>query len=182
MKAPVTLIAATIVLSSSGEPTRAADTRRQCPNPSRLRGICSMVLNQKRDRSLNSSYEYLYERTIYDAACADFDSDSDIAIRSKISLLFQVSKSQLICEGVNFDVVKGNIFKYAVNARTWGFLDKAIDEWNTDLNWIDSDQTTLLDYIERQITKNKETPIRSTLDNYYSKVRRAGGKHRRELP
>lgn len=78
--------------------------------------------------------------------------------------------------------MEGNVLKYAVNARTFGFMNKAIDEWRANLNLIDKDDTTLLDYIELQITRSRGAALESTLRAYYNKVQRAGGKHRRELP
>lgn len=183
MKGILAIVGAALVMTITPEPTRAADPPRQCPDPSKLRGLCSMVLNQERDLTPRSSFEYLYERTIYDAGCANFETDSDELIKHKISLLISRSRSQLICKGVNFDVPEGNIYKYAISARTYGLIDKAIDEWGSDLNWIDSyDDTTLLDYVKKQIDRSRNTGQYATLNNYFNKLRLNGAKFRRELP
>lgn len=155
---------------------------QKCPDGSKLVGICSIVSNKEKDKTPNSNFEYLYERRIYEASCADYENDSDEEIAKKISKLFAENQLKLICQGANFDVIEGNIMKYAINGRTFGFIDKAIDEWKINLNVVDkADKTTVLDYVQMQIDKNRNSSFETTLQNYYNKLRKAGAKHSREL-
>ncbi len=68
-----------------------------------------------------------------------------------------------------------------MGTRTFGFLDMAIDEWKVNFNWIDKDGTTLLDYAAIHVAKTKGTSNEQVMKNYYGRILKAGGKHRREL-
>ncbi|USU13444.1 hypothetical protein NF701_06355 [Sphingomonadaceae bacterium OTU29THOMA1] len=95
--------------------------------------------------------------------------------------MFEAARSKLQCQGADFDVPKGNIFKYAINARAYGFVNQAIDEWAVDLNWIDSDGTTLLDYVARQIDRAAGTTFERELRIYYERIAKHGGRLRTDL-
>ncbi len=96
MKAPIALIVAAIVLSASGEQTRAADPPRQCSDPNKLKGLCALVANQLEDKRRNTPFQYKYEALVYGAARVSYEDDDSTVARG-ISLLFRSSKSQLIC-------------------------------------------------------------------------------------
>lgn len=151
------------------------------PDPEKLRGICYTVVSQIKDNDPKSPFQYMFEKRIYEAAGATYEEPDDV-IAHKISKLFAENEQALICEGSDFDVTEGNILKYAISGRTFAFINKAIDEWHVNLNVVDKiDNTTVLDYVERQIGRMKGTIAENTLRNYYIKLRKAGARHAREL-
>ena len=155
---------------------------KACPDPSKLQNICYLVTSSAKVKTPNTNFEYLYEKAIYEASCADYDNDSNEVIAQKISKMFAQNQERLLCKGVDFDVIEGNILKYAIGTRTFGFIDQAIDEWKVNLNVIDKrDDTTVLDYVEMQMSKTKGTVNEAVIKSYYNRLRKAGAKHRREL-
>jgi hypothetical protein len=153
-----------------------------CPNANKLTGICLMVSSKQKDKTPGSTFEFLYERAIYEASCADYDNDSEAVIAQKVSNMFAKFQDRLVCQGADFDVAKGNILKYAVNARAYGFINQAIDEWKVNLNVVDkNDNTTVLDYVEKQVQRAKGTSFEEELKIYYTRLKKAGAKHSREL-
>lgn len=146
-----------------------------------LANICYLVTSSAAAKPRSQNFEYEYEKRIYEASMADYQKDNDQEIAKKISTMFEQNRDKLQCRGVDFDVIEGNVLKYAMGTRTFGFLDMAIDEWKVNLNWIDKDGTTLLDYAAMQVAKTKGTSNEQVMKNYYGRIRKAGGKHRREL-
>ncbi|USU13443.1 hypothetical protein NF701_06350 [Sphingomonadaceae bacterium OTU29THOMA1] len=118
---------------------------------------------------------------MYEAACVDPNVDDEQKIVRNVNSFFVNARPQLQCQGADFDVIEGNIFKYAISSRAFGFINQSIDEWHVDLNWIDKDQTTLLDYVENQVSRARGTHNEEQLRNYYNKLKKNGAKHGSEL-
>lgn len=67
----------------------------------------------------------------------------------------------LNCDSTQFEVMDGNLLKYAVSYRFTEFIDDAI-RWQLPLNKVDyTGSRTLLDYVEYRVTKNKVMHLRS---------------------
>lgn len=153
-----------------------------CPIAEKLENICLNVNNRtKAPKPFGVSNSYLYQKKIYDAACAIPDVDDDETTNKKIRAMWSGSREQLKCNSVQFDVAGGNILKFAVSSKFSELLDDAI-WWGVDLNWVDEhDKRTVLDYVQDKIVQNKGLSIETTLRHYYKILREAGAKHSHEL-
>lgn len=175
------IAASTMGLSTIQTGGSSSTSIRRCPDISKAIGICAMVSSRIKDTLPNSQFEYRYERAVYEAACVDPNVDDEQKIVRNVNSFFVNARPQLQCQGADFDVVEGNIFKYAISSRAFGFINQSIDEWHVDLNWIDKDQTTLLDYVENQVSRARGTHNEEQLRNYYNKLKKNGAKHGSEL-
>ena len=152
-----------------------------CPNPKKLRGICLAVHSRHEDTSLGGRYKFLYQKRLIEAACVDISKDSETVIAAKISKMWKEHEDKLICNSVQFDVISGNILKFAVTHLFEEVLDDAI-RWKLNLNKVDeTDQRTLLDYVKERMESHKGGGIEPHLKSYYRMLRAAGAKHKSEL-
>lgn len=146
-----------------------------------LRAMCMSVGSRTPWIEAYDGYKYMYQKQIFEAACVDPINDSDELIAAKVSRVWAQHEKNLVCSGVQFDVQKGNLLKFAVNADFNHFISDAI-RWKINLNKIDDvDGHTVLDYIKDQIPKNKGNSFEPTLKRYYQDLRKAGAKHANEL-
>ncbi|QDC36218.1 hypothetical protein [Sphingobium fuliginis] len=174
--------AGSAMLSSSASAREASSLDKQCPDLSKLTGICDNVYGRDRDNSDPENFSYAYERKIYQASCVDFKSDTQAEARQKIQALWRNHQDRLQCDGANFPVANGSILKFAVEMQATVFVTNATRFWGLDLNIVDqSDGKTVLDYTRDRIEAYRGTPAESTLRNYYSDFRRYGAKHASEL-
>jgi hypothetical protein len=152
-----------------------------CPDPEKLTNICSSISSFDKDPTPRGEYSYMYQRKIYDAACVDFDKDSEAQIKAKIQKMWSSSDHKLKCHNLQFDVIDGNILKFAVRKRFKEFLEDAVF-WKVNLNRVDeSDQRTVLDYVRDELSRTTNPSTRSTLEAYYTILRGGGAKHKSEL-
>jgi hypothetical protein len=157
-----------------------------CPDLERLTNICTNLSGFTKDPAPRGEYSYMYQRKIYDAACVDLQQDSEALMKRKIQEMWRIDeargdRSKLKCENLQFDVIDGNILKFAVRKRFQEFLEDA-EYWGVNLNRVDaSDQRTVLDYLKDELDRTSHPSTRSTLQVYYNTLRRAGAKHRAEL-
>jgi hypothetical protein len=157
-----------------------------CPDLERLTNICTNLSGFTKDPAPRGEYSYMYQRKIYDAACVDLQQDSEALMKRKIQEMWRIDeargdRSKLKCENLQFDMIDGNILKFAVRKRFQEFLEDA-EYWGVNLNRVDaSDQRTVLDYLKDELDRTSHPSTRSTLQVYYNTLRRAGAKHRAEL-
>lgn len=174
-------------LGMKAAPEAAAPTApvagRSCPDPSKLRGICIDVYRKSTDNSSPGNYMYTYERKIYDAACVDFETDTQQSARAKLREMWISQRHRLTCDGSNFNVANGGILKYAIATEAFNLIDQAARYWGVDLNLVDqADGATVLDYMSDRIRENRGNPLEPRLNDYYNILRRYGARHCRELP
>lgn len=151
----------------------------ECPAPGKLPAVCMAISNAQKDTS--GQYEFHYQKLVYEAACVE-PSDSEEVRNAKVRRMWRANEDQLVCESLRFDVQQGNILKYAASVRFEDFLFDASMIWKVDLNRIDpSDGRTVLDYVQKEIDRNKGLSIESKLRSYYDMLRSSGAKHRNEL-
>ena len=166
---------------ASQDPATPAPAEAGCANETARRGICAAVSNRDQTETEPQKYPYRYQRKIFEASCVDMYRDSDEEIARKVSAMWAKNADKLTCTDTSFDVEKGSIIKYAVNAKFENFIYDVIS-WKVDLNRIDeSDNRTVLDYIQDQIRSYKGLPTERDLRIYYELFRKAGAKHRSEL-
>ena len=154
-----------------------------CPNLSKLKGICVDISSKTTDLSNPEQYSYAYEKKIYEAACVDFTKDNAQIARQKLAALWDKHQDQFKCDSADFSVTQGSILKYAIEMKTYGFLDNAVKTWKLNLNYVDSsDKKTVLDYVETKLIQYRGTNAEPVLKNYYDILRRNGAKKSSELP
>lgn len=150
-----------------------------CPPPTKLPAICMAISNAQKDTS--GTYQFHYQKLVYDAACVS-QADSEEARNAKVQRMWKANEDQLVCNSPRFDVQQGNVLKYAASVRFEDFLFDAAMIWRVDLNRVDpSDGRTVLDYVQKEIDRNKGTSVESKLKSYYDMLRTSGAKHRSEL-
>lgn len=168
-----------ILLLGSALPCLAQQKAPTCPNDDKLSHLCAAIADGKRDTS--GKYQFHYQKIISEAACAS-DDDTEPQVASKVQRLWARYEDQLVCNNVRFDVQDGSILKFAASARVEDFLFDAAMVWKVNLNRVDSsDGRTLLDYVQKEIERNKGTSVESKLKSYYDMLRTSGAKHRSEL-
>lgn len=150
-----------------------------CPDPKPLKNMCMIVGQRMKDSSGRN--DYLYITRMHDAACVDERNDTDAQQDAKLQKMWLAYRDTLVCNSVQFDVMRGNILKFAVSSKADPFLDQVID-WKLDLNAIDpSDERTVLDYVEYHRKRNEGNSLESMFQRYYNALRKAGARHAREL-
>jgi hypothetical protein len=148
-----------------------------CPNLKKLRGLCAMIGSRMQDQKKE---DHLYRTRIMEAACID-SSDTEEEKNKKIRDLWMAMEDELVCDSSQFDVVRGNVLKYAVSTKNEDFIRDAI-KWKINLNRVDSsDNRTVLDYISYHIQKHKGNSIENMFNYYYKLLRDAGAKHKSEF-
>ncbi len=129
----------------------------------------------------NGFYEYSYQKLMYEGACVDIEKMSEKEINSKLKEWWNLNKSKLVCDTLQFGVTNGSVLKYAAKSNTWSFIDEAISA-GFDLNFVDkSDNRTVLDYVKDELVKRKGTSLEKELQETYTKLQKAGAKHKSEL-
>lgn len=156
-----------------------SNLKANCPNREKLKNMCMIVGNHMPDKS--GEYKFLFQRRFYESACVR-SSDSTESKNKKLQEVWRAGQGNyLACTGADFEVLKGNILKYAIAAKFDEFIDEMI-RWKVDLNIVDdSDKNTVLDYVTYQIDKNKGNESEIIYQLYYIKLRQAGAKRAAEL-
>jgi hypothetical protein len=148
-----------------------------CPNLKKLRGLCAMIGSRMQDQKKE---DHLYRTRIMEAACVN-SNDTEEEKNKKIRELWLAMEDELVCDSTQFDVIKGNILKYAVSNKFDDFIEDAI-EWKVNLNRVDpSDNRTVLDYISFHIERNKGNALEPLFQHYHKILKSAGAKHKVEL-
>jgi hypothetical protein len=168
-----------ILLLGSALPCLAQQKAPTCQNGDKLPNICMAIGTASTDNT--ARYQFTYQRIISDAACVT-PEDSEEEAGRKIREMWTQYEDKLICNNTRFDVQNGSMLKFAASARFEDFLFDASMIWKVNLNRVDpSDGRTVLDYVQKEIERNRGTSIESKLESYYDMLRTAGAKHRSEL-
>lgn len=172
------IILLSFIVASKG---LSAQTNEPCFNPAALKNICMMVESRIEDSNPQGKYIYAYQRKIMEAACVDFAKDSEEVIAQKIRKMWLKFEDRLVCTSVMFDTSEGNLIKLAVSNRFDMFIND-VTKWGVNLNRVDQvDRLTVLDYVQKQLERNKGKAIEGRLQKYYNQIRAAGGKFASEL-
>jgi hypothetical protein len=157
-----------------------------CPIPEKVRNICLYFTTGEKDpKPLHPRYRFLYQRQLLEAACVSpTEAGDDEIVSQKMSHMWEQLNRLLVCSGANFEVHNGSLLKYGVGATADpGPFVSSIIRWKINLNIPDpaDDNRTLLDYLQSQINRNRNTSLGPILQRYYDRLRAAGGKHKSEL-
>lgn len=158
-----------------------AEEPRICPDITKVRGICSVVYERLRAPE-SSGYRFEYERYMREAACADkapLDSEENM---TRLRKLWSDNPSAFTCDSTDFDVANGSLLKYSVSSRSMNFLNSAY-KWKLDVNRVDkTDGRTLMDYLYKEVLRNRGTNMEPQLQQLVDAFRKAGGKFQCEIP
>ena len=147
-----------------------------------LDGLCNAINNQTRVGDNPDQYLYLYEKSMYLAAGVGFKSDTTTTAIAKLGRLWDENPQVFKCTSTNFSVPNGAILKYALETRSFGFIEDAMGPWHLDLNHIDpADCRTLLDFAEWKLGQNRGTHLEPVLTGYVERFKQAGAKHSSEV-
>lgn len=124
--------------------------------------------------------KYYYQRDILHGACVT-EQDPPEEVARKVQVLWNAYEEELVCNVMSFDVINGNLIRLGVSHRFDPFINDVL-KWGVNLNRIDQDNKTELDYIQEQREKFKGTSVEARLNRYYQRFQAAGAKHRSELP
>lgn len=153
-----------------------------CPNVAKLATICDSLASRIGDSKPDSPYQFLYQRKIYEAACADPAKDSPEEVKAKVQAMWAAAEDKLVCDSSNFEVGNGNILKYAMALKIYSFIDEAVKKWGVNLNRIDPvDNRTLLDYVEMLQARYKGSEEEYIIGIYYKKLVKAGAKSKTQV-
>lgn len=149
------------------------------PNP---KHFCGDVGGKFPYKETDGNFEYMFQKVMFESACADVENMSEKEIAQKLRDWWDLYKDELVCDSLQFNVPNGSVFKYAISGGFTAFIDDII-YYKFDLNFLDeSDSRTVLDYTRDEMKKHTEnSEIRKWLENTYTKLRKAGAKHKSEL-
>lgn len=152
----------------------------ECHGPLNVADLCQFVADETAEPDASKRTSLVYETKIHEAACVA-DTDSPDQVRAKIQAFWKEHGHQLVCNVLNSGVRNGHILKLAVNRSSTRFIKDAARKWKVDLNHVDADGKTVLDYVEEEIAASKGTSRESTLKTYLQVFRASGAKYKKEL-
>lgn len=153
----------------------------ECPNQVNVADLCLFVAENNRETDTNAGTTFAYQTRIYRAACVNPQQDSAQVIQAKIQNFWNRYHDQLSCNVPNSIVRDGNILKLAVDRSSTDFINDSVRRWKVNLNHVDADNKTVLDFIEAERTKSVGTPRHAILNRYFTIFRSNGAKFKREI-
>ena len=147
-------------------------------------GDLDTLCNFVETRLSSRPYSYVYQEIILYHAGVD-QSDSKELRNAKVQTLWTRDLMARVCHAASFTVPNGSLLKFAVHQKFDSFIVDVTRNWRVDLNHIGtSDGRTVLDYVSDEMIKEHARSSSSVgiLKTYFTLLRTAGGKHRRELP
>jgi hypothetical protein len=142
--------------------------------------FCLFVAENVRAESA-PQFVFVYRLALFKAAGVDPGRDDAPAVRRKMAAWWGRHRKTLICNVANSVVRNGNVLKLAVDRSSTDFLTDAVRRWKLDVNQVDADGTTVLDFVDSQIASSSSADRQDTLKRYRNWLLQAGGKHAREL-
>lgn len=149
-----------------------------CPNEGRMSRLCHYIETKSKETIPNSDYAFAYQRIVYEAACVDFNNDSDEEIAQKVRLMWARHGQNLRCGPMGVPAT-GSPIRYAIHTDFHDFISDAIGMWKLDLNRLENNQT-MLDFLEERISK-ASGQVKANLEGYRRSFIRLGAKRRNEL-
>ncbi|CAN1528062.1 hypothetical protein MCERH10_01292 [Caulobacteraceae bacterium] len=143
--------------------------------------LCQFVAENLSESDTSRHTRFRYQRRLFQAAGVDPSIDDAATKQTKMQTWWNLYQDQLICNVPHSIVRNGNILKLAVDRSSSEFINDAVRRWKVDLNLIDADGTTVLDFIDQERLKAQGTPRFATLNSYYNIFAGGGAKHRRDL-
>ena len=143
--------------------------------------LCILVAENLSETDVSRHTRFRYQSRLFQAAGVDASRDDAAMKSTKMQTWWNLYQDQVICNVTNSIVRNGSILKLAVDSSSSEFINDAVRRWKVDLNRIDADGTTVLDFIEQERIKARGTPRFAILNSYYNIFSTNGAKHRRDL-
>lgn len=143
--------------------------------------LCQFMAEGVREIDPAKGTKYAYQTLLYAAAGVDPHKDDAATRSAKMQAWWNRYQDRLICNVPHSIVRNGSILKLAVDRSGTDFIDDAVRRWKVDLNHIDADGTTVLDFIAKEREEARNTPRFQILDAYYNTFASKGAKRAREL-
>lgn len=128
--------------------------------------LCQYVAESLTESDPARGTRYVWETRLYAAAGIDPHQDDAATVRAKMQSYWNRNREALVCNVPNSVVRDGSILKLAVDRSSTEFLTSAIRRWDLDLNQIDSDGKTVLDFVEDELAKAAGSSRERTLQRY----------------
>jgi hypothetical protein len=146
-----------------------------------VKSICQYVAENLSDTNPNPLTPYVYRTRLFRAAGVDPAMDDYVTIRMKMQTYWNRHRAELVCNVPNSVVRNGNILKLAVDRSSSAFLTDVVRRWQLDLNQIDRDGETVLDFTEKQLEGAAGSPREATLRRYRNLLLAGGARRARDL-
>ena len=144
--------------------------------------ICQFVAENISESDPAASTRYVYQTRLFRAAGVDPARDDAATIRSKMQTYWNRHRQALVCNVPNSIVRNGSILKLAVDSSNSEFLNDVARRWKLELNQVDRDGETVLDFVTRELEKAAGSPRADTLRRYRNILESAGARRARDLP
>ncbi len=156
-----------------GTASIAAPQQQALPAP--LIGLCDSVATKAR-AAPESGFRYEYERIVFAAAKLDAAVRSQSAALKPLRDYWRANLPLFRCRSTTFEILDGNVLKYAISSGSYHVLKNAASVWKLDLNVIPDDSgETILDYLLRRAGAFYDTPGYPELASIYVVLRNEGG-------
>lgn len=153
----------------------------ECPNQVNVEELCQFVAENLSETNASQGTRFVYQTRIYRGACVNPQTDSAEVIQAKIQNFWNRYHDKLTCNIPNSIVRDGNILKLAVDRSSTDFINDSVRRWKVNLNHVDADNKTVLDFIDEERTKALGTPRHAILNRYFNIFRSNGAKFKREI-
>ena len=153
-------------------------SQSNCPNQGRMNAICIYIGDKSVDKTPDTDYNFNYQRIVYDAACVDYNNDSDEEIARKVRAMWKLYGDNVRCGPMGVPST-GSPLRYAIHTFFDEFITEAISFWQLDLNVIEYGQT-MLDFLDYRIERSTGI-VKRNLEVYRRGFIARGAKKRSEL-
>lgn len=144
--------------------------------------LCRFVAENLSESSVAAGTRFVYQTRLFRAAGVDPARDDPATIRTKMQTYWNRHREALVCNVPNSIVRDGSILKLAVDSSNSEFLTDVVRRWQLDLNQVDRDGETVLDFAVRELEKAAGTPREDTLRRYRNWLESGGARRARDLP
>lgn len=153
----------------------------ECPNQINVEELCRFVAENLSESNSTVGTRFVYQTRIYRAACVNPQQDSAEVIQAKVQNFWNRYHDSLVCNVPHSIVRNGNILKLAVDSSSTDFINDSVRRWKVNINHVDADNKTVLDFIDEERTKSVGTSRHATLNRYFNIFRSNGAKFKREI-
>jgi hypothetical protein len=167
------------LLSTSAATAASGDTFKSSGRT--VADFCQFVAENIRETD-EPEYAFVYRMMLFKAAGVDPVHDDKSAVALKMSAWWAKHRKSLTCSVPNSVVRDGNILKVAVDRSSSDFLTDVVRRWRLDVNQVDADGKTVLDFVDEEIATSGVEGRKDTLRRYRNWIIQAGGKRASDLP
>jgi hypothetical protein len=137
-----------------------ADGCTKRPAVSDFKAICSDIsARTKAPANESESYEFYYEKRIWELSCANPGTDDEKTANAKINKMWNKYKKDFKCDTLDFALSNGNILKFSLSQKMPEVIETLAGTYGLDINFVDpKDNMNVLDYVNNEIKKLSQLP------------------------